>query len=64
MTHKVKDCVERPRKTGAKWTGKNIQPDEYISKVDLAWDAKRDRWNGYVKPLKTQNNFLGSKYVQ
>ncbi|KAJ5692369.1 Pre-mRNA splicing Prp18-interacting factor [Penicillium macrosclerotiorum] len=47
MTHKTKECLSRPRKHGAKWTGKNIQADEVIQKVDLGWDAKRDRWNGY-----------------
>jgi pre-mRNA-processing factor SLU7 len=25
MTHKAKDCVERPRVKGARWTGKHIQ---------------------------------------
>lgn len=47
MTHKTKDCLERPRKHGAKWTGKNIQADEVIDDISLGWDAKRDRWNGY-----------------
>ncbi|KAL1959626.1 hypothetical protein VTO42DRAFT_1661 [Malbranchea cinnamomea] len=47
MTHKTKECLHRPRKVGAKWTGKDIQPDEVIQKVELSWDAKRDRWNGY-----------------
>ena len=47
MTHKAKDCLSRPRKHGAKWTGRNIQADEVVQKVDLGWDAKRDRWNGY-----------------
>ncbi|KAL4805529.1 Pre-mRNA splicing Prp18-interacting factor-domain-containing protein [Aspergillus unguis] len=47
MTHKTKECLSRPRKQGAKWTGKDIQADEVIQKVDLGWDAKRDRWNGY-----------------
>ncbi|CAG8461249.1 7199_t:CDS:2 [Paraglomus occultum] len=47
MTHKTKDCVERPRKLGAKWTGKNIQADEIIQEIELDYDAKRDRWNGY-----------------
>jgi pre-mRNA-processing factor SLU7 len=28
MTHKKKDCMERPRKLGAKFTGKNIARDE------------------------------------
>ncbi|KAJ5594293.1 uncharacterized protein N7459_000501 [Penicillium hispanicum] len=47
MTHKTKECLSRPRKQGARWTGKNIEADEVIQKVDLGWDAKRDRWNGY-----------------
>ncbi|CBF76780.1 hypothetical protein AN4788.2 [Aspergillus nidulans FGSC A4] len=47
MTHKAKECLSRPRKHGAKWTGKDIQADEVIQNVDLGWDAKRDRWNGY-----------------
>ncbi|KAI9368817.1 Pre-mRNA-splicing factor slu7 [Aspergillus egyptiacus] len=47
MTHKTKECLSRPRKHGAKWTGKDIQADEVIQEVDLGWDAKRDRWNGY-----------------
>ena len=28
MTHKVKECVERPRKIGAKYTNKDIARDE------------------------------------
>ncbi|KAI2637978.1 Pre-mRNA splicing Prp18-interacting factor-domain-containing protein [Hypomontagnella submonticulosa] len=47
MTHKAKDCLARPRAKGAKWTGKDIQADEVIQDVELGWDAKRDRWNGY-----------------
>ncbi|KAI8084695.1 Pre-mRNA splicing Prp18-interacting factor-domain-containing protein [Halteromyces radiatus] len=47
ISHKTRDCVERPRKKGAKWTGKNIQADEIIQEADLDWDEKRDRWNGY-----------------
>ncbi|OTA62849.1 hypothetical protein K449DRAFT_394884 [Hypoxylon sp. EC38] len=47
MTHKSKDCLSRPRAKGAKWTGKDIQADEVIQEVELGWDAKRDRWNGY-----------------
>ncbi|CAO3654143.1 unnamed protein product [Mucor fragilis] len=38
---------QRPRKKGAKWTGENIKADEIIQEVDLDWDEKRDRWNGY-----------------
>ena len=47
MTHKSKECLSRPRKQGARWTGKDIQADEVTQKVELGWDAKRDRWNGY-----------------
>ncbi|KAI1926317.1 mRNA splicing protein [Ophidiomyces ophidiicola] len=47
MTHKTRDCLSRPRKHGAKWTGKDIEADEVIENVELGWDAKRDRWNGY-----------------
>ncbi|KAI9163519.1 Pre-mRNA-splicing factor SLU7 [Paramyrothecium foliicola] len=47
MTHKAKDCLSRPRAKGAKWTGKDIQADEIVQDINLGWDAKRDRWNGY-----------------
>lgn len=47
MTHKTKECLSRPRAKGAKWTGQDIQADEVVQDVNLGWDAKRDRWNGY-----------------
>jgi pre-mRNA-processing factor SLU7 len=47
MTHKTKDCCERPRKVGAKWNGKDIRPDEVVQDLVLDYDGKRDRWNGY-----------------
>ncbi|GIZ38098.1 hypothetical protein CKM354_000152200 [Cercospora kikuchii] len=47
MSHKEKDCLQRKRKKGARWTGKDIQADEVVCKVELGWDAKRDRWNGF-----------------
>lgn len=47
MTHKAKDCLSRPRAKGAKWTGKDIQADEIVQDLNMDWDAKRDRWNGY-----------------
>jgi pre-mRNA-processing factor SLU7 len=47
MTHKRSECLSRPRKLGAKWTGQDIQADEVIEEIDLSWDGKRDRWNGY-----------------
>lgn len=47
MSHKKQDCLERPRKKGAKFTNKNIQADEVIQEVAAGYAAKRDRWNGY-----------------
>uniref|UniRef100_A0A671UF67 Pre-mRNA-splicing factor SLU7 n=1 Tax=Sparus aurata TaxID=8175 RepID=A0A671UF67_SPAAU len=48
LTHKKKDCLERPRKVGAKFTGTGIAPDEHSQvSLDLDYDGKRDRWNGY-----------------
>ncbi|KAI9350525.1 Pre-mRNA splicing Prp18-interacting factor-domain-containing protein [Zopfochytrium polystomum] len=47
MTHKSRDCVDRPRKLGAKHTNKNIAPDELVQNIQLGFEAKRDRWNGY-----------------
>ncbi|CAF0736505.1 unnamed protein product [Didymodactylos carnosus] len=47
VTHKKKDCIERPRRVGARFTGENFAPDEYVqSDINLSWDGKRDRWNG------------------
>src|ERR1700759_420149 len=43
MTHKTKECLSRPRKAGARWTGRDIQADEVVQDVSLGWDAKRDR---------------------
>ncbi|VDQ08215.1 unnamed protein product [Trichobilharzia regenti] len=48
MSHKRKDCLERPRKVGAKYTGLDIAPDEYQQvTLELDYEGKRDRWNGY-----------------
>ena len=48
LTHKKRDCVERPRKVGAKYTGTNFAPDEHLQpNLSLTYDGKRDRWNGY-----------------
>ncbi|KAF4751347.1 mRNA splicing protein, partial [Perkinsus olseni] len=46
-THTKKDCFERPRKKGAKWTGRNLAPDDYVENLDMDYDAKHDRWRGY-----------------
>ncbi|KAI8619365.1 Pre-mRNA splicing Prp18-interacting factor-domain-containing protein [Chytriomyces sp. MP71] len=47
MTHKTRDCVDRPRAKTAKQTGKTLAPDEHVASLKLGFDAKRDRWNGY-----------------
>jgi pre-mRNA-processing factor SLU7 len=47
MGHKKQDCLERPRRRGAKITGKNIVADDLIQDFDQDYDSKRDRWNGY-----------------
>lgn len=39
---------QRPRKVGARFTGTSIAPDEHFQvELDLDYDGKRDRWNGY-----------------
>lgn len=41
-------CVQRPRKVGAKFSGEDIAPDEPVQHdLNLDFDGKRDRWNGY-----------------
>ncbi|CAI5971567.1 unnamed protein product [Closterium sp. NIES-65] len=47
MTHTAKLCVERPRKVGAKWTSQSIAADEKIQSIELNYEGKRDRWNGF-----------------
>eukprot|EP00178_Gracilaria_changii_P006826 TRINITY_DN221_c0_g1_i1.p2 TRINITY_DN221_c0_g1~~TRINITY_DN221_c0_g1_i1.p2 ORF type:complete len:540 (-),score=114.46 TRINITY_DN221_c0_g1_i1:11501-13120(-) len=47
LTHSVKNCLERPRRRGAKITGQGFRPDEVIGSVNLDFEGKRDRWNGY-----------------
>ncbi|CAB0006506.1 unnamed protein product [Nesidiocoris tenuis] len=48
MTHQKKDCMDRPRKIGAKYSGAQIAPDEWVQPVlDRDFDGKRDRWAGY-----------------
>lgn len=48
MTHKRKDCMERPRKVGAKYTGAQLASDEFVQPIlECDYDGKRDRWAGY-----------------
>lgn len=48
MTHTAKQCIERPRKVGAKFSGSNFKGDEESKQVGQGYDEKRDRWSGYV----------------
>jgi pre-mRNA-processing factor SLU7 len=55
MTHTKVDCLERPRKLGAKFTGRDIAPDEHIPvRATAAWFflAARERgcWRLIVLP--------------
>uniref|UniRef100_A0A914YKQ6 Pre-mRNA-splicing factor SLU7 n=1 Tax=Panagrolaimus superbus TaxID=310955 RepID=A0A914YKQ6_9BILA len=48
MGHKKRDCFERPRAIGAKFTEEDMAPDDYVQPdLSLNYDAKRDRWNGF-----------------
>jgi pre-mRNA-processing factor SLU7 len=47
MSHKKQDCLERPRRKGAKFTNKDIQADDVVQAIPTGYAAKRDRWNGY-----------------
>lgn len=47
MGHKAKNCIERPRKKGAKYTGQDIMPDIQVADSKMSYDSKRDRYNGY-----------------
>ncbi|KAI5741734.1 hypothetical protein M8J76_016647 [Diaphorina citri] len=48
MTHKKKDCLERPRKVLAKYSNAQIACDEFVQpKLIQDYDSKRDRWAGY-----------------
>jgi pre-mRNA-processing factor SLU7 len=47
MTHKTKECVDRPRKVGAKYTGSDLKSDEFLVEGPQDFDGKRDRWASY-----------------
>jgi len=40
----VQDCVERPRKKGAKFSGKDIKADELSIEMAYDYAGKRDHW--------------------
>ena len=42
----VKIFRQRPRRVGARFTGEDIKPDEYLpEQVNFDYDGKRDRYN-------------------
>lgn len=47
MTHDAKSCVERPRKLGAKFSGRNIKADEHIGDVAVDYAGKHDPYARY-----------------
>ncbi|XP_030370521.1 pre-mRNA-splicing factor Slu7 [Scaptodrosophila lebanonensis] len=48
MTHKKKDCLERPRKVQAKYAESIVVHDEHIvNEAAVNYDEKRDRWSSY-----------------
>jgi pre-mRNA-processing factor SLU7 len=50
ITHDSKFCMDRPRKVGAKHSGKNFGYDDEVQDMgDLTFEAKMDRWNGLWK---------------
>jgi pre-mRNA-processing factor SLU7 len=51
-SHRTRDCCERPRKIGAKWSRSNVMDDEVIvnageNDASESYDVRRDRWRGY-----------------
>lgn len=56
VTHKTKECTERPRARGARWGGKGgsgaRRGDDIVvveSGAARGYDGKRDRWDGFDK---------------
>jgi len=47
MGHKKKDCLERPRKIGAKFSGRDIQADRVAQEARAGYEAKRDIYQTY-----------------
>lgn len=65
ITHVKKDCLDRPRKVGAKYSGKDFQGDENIKHLEFSYEAKKDRWNGYnpdsYQEIIEEHNLLNQK---
>jgi pre-mRNA-processing factor SLU7 len=50
-THKTKECLEKPRAIGARWSGRDFASDEITqvlgTESQMGFEAKRDRWSNY-----------------
>jgi pre-mRNA-processing factor SLU7 len=51
MGHSKKECTERPRRLGARFTQKGIASDDVVRDVRMDWEVKRDRWNGFTPEM-------------
>lgn len=47
MTHTRKECTERPRKLGAKFSGQGFSADEDTKPERVGFESKRDRWDNF-----------------
>ena len=48
MTHKTKECLERPRKLQAKYTNEDLARDDVVEDIKFDdWAHKRDAYKGY-----------------
>ncbi len=64
MGHNKKQCTQRPRKTGARFTNTKIAADDFIKEIPTTWEVKRDRWNGYTPEMYKEVIDDFSKYEQ
>ena len=64
ITHKTKECCERPRRRGAKFTNSNFKPDEFIEEISYDFEGKRDRWNGYEPKMEKRRFYEFEKYQE
>jgi pre-mRNA-processing factor SLU7 len=51
MTHKTKECLDRPRAKNAKVLGRTLGNDESVSNPTLDFEGKRDRWNNFTPAM-------------
>eukprot|EP00388_Colpodella_angusta_P004428 GDKJ01014623.1.p1 GENE.GDKJ01014623.1~~GDKJ01014623.1.p1 ORF type:complete len:383 (+),score=59.91 GDKJ01014623.1:30-1178(+) len=47
VTHVTRDCLERPRMIGAKYSKIFGKDEHLVPQHDIAFDSKRDRWHNY-----------------